>query len=181
PDPQAARREELAPDRRLWLENPEGLRAFFYIELDNGTMTPDRYRQKLAKYEALAASDHPAREYGLLCAAYGIEPRPLAKHPFRVLTIATDTKERRADERRRNDLLMQAVRLRSFKRFLFTTLHEAVAPGAFFGPHWLRGKEYAPIADQLALWDGPDRGQRERQEYVDAAIERMERQGLLGE
>ncbi len=126
------------PDAFFCLQDQAGVFSFFFLEFDNNTATPEKYREKLAGYRAF----HQQRRFPALLAHYEQNYR-LGLHfteraGFRVLTVTPD-------DHRRNRLFLDARKLKSYKLLLFASLPDITEDSALSSV-WLRGKEYDPIA-----------------------------------
>ncbi len=130
------------PDGFFCLKESNDTHSFYFLEYDNNSSPPDRFRKKLMGYLAYAAQERfaPLLDYYQSKYALTLPDTVTAKTPFRVLTV-TPT------ERRRDTLFLDALVLRSFKRFLFASMTDII-PSNALSPVWLRGKEYTPIAEQ---------------------------------
>ncbi len=131
------------PDGFFCLKDSTDTHTFYFVEYDNNSSPPDRFRKKLMGYLAVASQHRfpPIRDYYAKKYALAL-PSPDTnqdKAPFRVLTV-TPT------ERRRDTLFLDALVLRSFKRFLFASMTDII-PDKPLTPVWLRGKEYTQIAE----------------------------------
>lgn len=123
---QARRRTvSLIPDGYCVLQVPQG-RACFFLELDRGTMTRARFRDKVLAYQAYIASGQYEKRYGT--------------RSLRVLTVTSGPK-------RLENLKEEAEQARGGRVFWFTTT-ERISPGTVLSkPIW----NLAEQADLVAL------------------------------
>lgn len=124
--PQGRRRSvSLIPDGYCVLQVPQG-RACFFLELDRGTMTRARFRDKVLAYQAYIASGQYEKRYGT--------------RSLRVLTVTSGPK-------RLENLKEEAEQARGGRVFWFTTT-ERISPGTVLSkPIW----NLAEQADLVAL------------------------------
>lgn len=125
---------------------PSGAHFFYFLELDNNTATAAKFRQKLYGYMAYKNQgrffDLAERYNG----KYYLGLQNARRAAFRVVTITPNQK-------RRDDLFLDSLHVRDendkagFKVFHYASLTDILERGALAGVY-LRGKEYAPIADE---------------------------------
>jgi hypothetical protein len=150
PDPQTQTKTQklhFNPDAFFGLKHqPTGAHFFYFLELDNNTATAAKFRQKLYGYMAYQEqrrfSDLLERYNG----KYLLGLREPKRAGFRVVTITPHRK-------RRDDLFLDSLTVRDehekarFKMFLYASLADVLDKGGL-SPVCLRGKDYAPIAEQ---------------------------------
>lgn len=122
----------IRPDRVMALKIKEVPETFF-LELDRGTMTLERFRTKIRGYRHYYYSKGFYKRYG-------DARQPFEKYGYRVLTITTS-------KLRRNNLLNQALKEKSYYMCWFTTLEEATNNP--LNKVWMRGKEYKEVLEIL--------------------------------
>jgi len=112
----------------------------FFLEFDNNTAQALKFRKKLEVYQAY----NRQRKFPELLQRYAKKYLLPISNPeragFRVLTVAPD-------ERRRDQLLLEAVKLKAFKMFWFASLTD-IKPQTILSPIWLRGKEFDSISQE---------------------------------
>lgn len=91
----------------------------YFLEVDRGTMTLSRFKRKLRGYREYCSKGNFRSKYKV--------------NDFRVLTTAPS-------ERRRNNLLEQAIKVGGSIRVFFAVYDEVIDNP--FGAVWIRGKEY---------------------------------------
>lgn len=113
--PQGRRRTvSLIPDGYCVLQVPQG-RACFFLELDRGTMTRSRFRDKVRAYQAYIASGQYEKRYGT--------------RSLRVLTVTSGPK-------RLENLKEEAEQAGGGRVFWFTTGDLVTAEGVLTEPVW---------------------------------------------
>lgn len=135
------------PDAFFALKHqPSGAHYFYFLELDNNTATAAKFRHKLYGYMAYQQQ----RRFAALLKRYNdkylLGLRETERAGFRVATVTPHRK-------RRDDLFLDSLTVRDeqhkarYKMFLYASLADVLEQGAL-APVFLRGKEYAPIAEQ---------------------------------
>lgn len=104
----------LIPDGYGVLKVPQG-RACFFLELDRGTMTNARFRDKVLAYKAYIASGQYEKRYGT--------------RSLRVLTVTSGPK-------RLENLKEAAEKVQGGRVFWFTTLEQVTAPHVLSALIW---------------------------------------------
>jgi len=122
----------IRPDRFMGLRI-NGEPQYYFVEIDRGTMTLKRIRRKLRGYRAYYFS-------GGFVKKYGQEGDIIADYHFRVL-VTTITEERR------NNLVEQAIAIKSLEMVWFAVFDEFVSDP--LGNVWVRGAEYQKILKQI--------------------------------
>jgi len=113
--PKGRRRSvSLIPDGYCVLQVPQG-RACFFLELDRGTMTRSRFRDKVLAYQAYIASGQYEKRYGT--------------RSLRVLTVTSGP-------RRLENLREEAEQARGGRVFWFTTLEHIAPETVLSKPIW---------------------------------------------
>jgi len=113
--PNRRRREvSLIPDGYFVLHVPQG-RACFFLEMDRGTMTRGRFRDKVLAYQAYIASGQYEKRYGT--------------RSLRVLTVTSGPK-------RLENLRKEAEEVKGGRVFWFTTTERVSVEGVFSNPIW---------------------------------------------
>ena len=113
--PNRRRREvSLIPDGYFVLRAPQG-RACFFLEMDRGTMTRGRFRDKVLAYQAYIASGQYEKRYGT--------------RSLRVLTVTSGPK-------RLENLKAEAEETRGGRVFWFTTSEQISAATVLSGVSW---------------------------------------------
>lgn len=125
---------------------PSGASVFYFLEYDNNTASVSKYRQKLYGYMTY----HQQKFFDKLITRYNdkhlLGLRNLDNAGFRVLTVTPQNP-------RRDDLFLDSLNVRDegnkarYKMFLYASLADILERGAL-APVCLRGKEYAPIAEE---------------------------------
>lgn len=114
--PQGRRRTvSLIPDGYGVLEVPQG-RACFFLELDRGTMTRSRFRDKVLAYQAYIASGQYEKRYGT--------------RSLRVLTVTSGPK-------RLENLREEAEQAKGGRVFWFTTSDQVTQERVLTYPIWM--------------------------------------------
>lgn len=114
--PQGRKRTvSLIPDGYCVLQVPQG-RACFFLELDRGTMTRARFRDKVLAYQAYIASGQYERRYGT--------------RSLRVLTVTSGPK-------RLENLREEAEQVGGGRVFWFTTSEQITQEGVLTEPVWI--------------------------------------------
>src|SRR5690606_14378157 len=113
--PNRRRREvSLIPDGYFVLQVPQG-RACFFLEMDRGTMTRGRFRDKVLAYQAYITSGQYEKRYGT--------------RSLRVLTVTTGPK-------RLENLKAEAEEARGGRVFWFTTIDQVMTETIIDKPIW---------------------------------------------
>ena len=113
--PNRRRREvSLIPDGYFVLKVPQG-RACFFLEMDRGTMTRGRFRDKVLAYQAYIASGQYEKRYGT--------------RSLRVLTVTSEPK-------RLENLKTEAEEARGGRVFWFTTSDLVADKTVLMGAIW---------------------------------------------
>jgi len=113
--PNRRRREvSLIPDGYFVLRAPQG-RACFFLEMDRGTMTRGRFRDKVLAYQAYITSGQYEKRYGT--------------RSLRVLTVTTGPK-------RLENLKAEAEEARGGRVFWFTTIDQVMTETIIDKPIW---------------------------------------------
>jgi hypothetical protein len=113
--PNRRRREvSLIPDGYFVLKVPQG-RACFFLEMDRGTMTRGRFRDKVLAYQAYIASGQYEKRYGT--------------RSLRVLTVTSGLK-------RLENLKAEAEEVKGGRVFWFTTGDQVSVESVFSDPIW---------------------------------------------
>ncbi|POZ49799.1 hypothetical protein AADEFJLK_04414 [Methylovulum psychrotolerans] len=150
PDPETGAKTQklhFNPDAFFALRHRQSnAHLFYFLEFDNNTATAAKFRQKLFGYMAY----HQQGRFDDLIARYNgkylLGLRDTARAGFRVLTITPQN-------RRRDDLFLDSLNVRDeshkarYKMFLYAGLTDVNERGALSAAY-LRGKEYAPIAEE---------------------------------
>jgi hypothetical protein len=113
----------LIPDGYFALQTPKGI-AHIFLELDRGTTTSKRFRQKIVAYQTYHQTGGYERRYG-------------AKN-YRVMTVTTS-------EKRLQTLKAATEDVNGRDRFWFTTLQAVTEQSVFFVPIWF-------VAGRKELW-----------------------------
>ena len=131
---------------------PTGIHYFYFLELDNNTATAAKFRQKLYGYMAYQQQRRFADLLERYNGKYMLGLRDIQRAGFRVITTTPHHK-------RRDDLFLDSLTVRDenqkarFKMFLYASLADVVRQGAL-APVYLRGKDYAPIAEHQKTLPG---------------------------
>jgi hypothetical protein len=150
PDPETGAKTQklhFNPDAFFALRHKQsGAHLFYFLEFDNNTATAAKFRQKLFGYMAY----HQQGRFDDLIARYNdkylLGLRDITRAGFRVLTVTPQN-------RRRDDLFLDSLTVRDeshkarYKMFLYVGLTDINERGALSAVY-LRGKEYAPIAEE---------------------------------
>jgi len=160
----------IRPDGFFGLRNAEGLNAFFFLEYDRSTRVhAGPIERKMLGYKTFAESGQWEDVLDGRKARYGFTVnRP--RMGFRVLFV-TD------GELRRDFLLRCALKVKGYKVF-HIALETDLTPERFFAPVWLRGKEFSPVAEELAGLP-KTASARERAAVIREGIARMPRVSLV--
>ena len=127
------------PDAFFALAHPRGY-DFFFLEFDNNTASLPKYRKKLEGYQAYYAQKKFSKVLELYARRYALPIANFDRAPFRVLTITPDP-------RRRDALLLEAIKIKSYKMLLFASLDELTAE-TILDAVWHRGKEFGQIEQE---------------------------------
>jgi hypothetical protein len=131
PNPKSQEKREfipIRPDRFFGLKVKDNCQ-YFFLELDRGTMRLSEFQRKLRGYKAYYFS-------GGFLKKYGKKDQEIKDLPFRVLIVAPT-------EKRRNNLIEQALLIGSNLMMWFTTFDKAEKD--FLGKIWLRGRDYKEV------------------------------------
>lgn len=128
------------PDAVFALQTPDGFIDFYFFEYDNNTEHLPKYKRKLEGYQEYARQGRFRAHLETFIRQYDLPIEDTSKAPFLVLTMTPDSK-------RRDALFMLSLKLKSYKRFLFASLDD-ISPETILGQVWMRGKEFAPYADE---------------------------------
>lgn len=180
------RRERVIPDAgylaAVQTNNVRELLPVMFLELENGTHSVAKIRQKLKRYQRWA--EQSAGEYlRQLYAPYGESQ----KRSFRVLFVAHDKHGNVSDERRLLDLLVQTLQLpRALRNAIWLTTAEALAtsrndPQSNDPQIWYRARDLSQVAADLRRVEGDTveaqlRGQRR---LIAARLPELHRHGLF--
>lgn len=129
------------PDGFFSLQDRDGFYTFYFIEYDNNSSSPEKFRKKLMGYLAYAEQKRFPQLLDYYKTKYALPIHHTDKAGFRVLTITPN-------ERRRDALFLDSLTLRSFTRFLFASITDTI-PDKTLTAVWMRGKEYPVVAEQL--------------------------------
>jgi hypothetical protein len=150
PDPETGAKTgklHFNPDAFFALKHRDsGAHYFYFLELDNNTATAAKFRQKLYGYMAYQRQGRFSALLDRYNGKYILGLRNAERAGFRVVTITPDRK-------RQDDLFLDSLHVRDeddkarFKMFLYASLADVSQKGAL-SPAYLRGKEYAPIAER---------------------------------
>jgi hypothetical protein len=173
-----SQRIPVRPDAFFGLENPEGLKAFFFVEMDNGTMPSSRFKEKLRGYLEYSRLGKFAGLVIQYQERYAFSLRTGQRPGFRVLVVARDRERGRHAGRR--DLLFQvALELQDVRTFWFTDYPSVASPETILGPVWIRGQECGEAARAAgALPSGASPEARAR--VLSERIAAMPRRSILG-
>jgi len=114
---------------------------FFFFEFDNNTAPAPKCRKKLEGYIEYRKQKNFPQLLSHYVQKYKLPIQNTERASFRVLTITPDQK-------RRDNFLLQAINLKSYKMFLFSALTD-ITPEKILSPVWVRGKEFSPYAQEL--------------------------------
>jgi hypothetical protein len=157
------------PDAFFALRHDRGF-DFFFLEFDNNTASLPKYRKKLEGYLAYNTQRKFSKVLELYARRYALPITNFERAPFRVLTIAPDA-------RRRDILLLEAVKLKSYKMLWFAALDE-LTPETILTESWLRGKEFDEIEEQRRRL-APELAPYLKMQWLTEKINEMPRVALL--
>jgi hypothetical protein len=161
------------PDAFFCLQNPNRSYSFFFLEYDNNTSTTERFRQKLFAYLAYRNQKKFPPLLERYKQKYQLPLTTTDKAGFRVLILTPD-------EKRRNTLYLDSLKLKSFTMLLYASLKD-LTPQTILStknPAWMRGKEYTPIAaKEKAL--APDIAPEVKSRWLQEQLSKMPRVSLI--
>lgn len=163
------------PDAFFCLTHQNNGYFFFFLEYDNNTQSVERFRDKLFAYLAYRNQKKFPPLLERYKNKYQLPITPTDKAGFRVLILTPD-------ERRRNTLFLDSLKLKSYTMLLYASLQDLTPETILFTktPVWLRGKEYTPIAEQEKKLP-PDLDPATKVRWLDNQLSRMQRISLLGD
>jgi hypothetical protein len=128
------------PDAFFCYQAPDGTAGFYFLEYDNNTEAPERFRKKLGSYLVYR---HRKRFPALLtrtAARYqlAIPPALIERAQFKVLITTPDTDRR--------DALVRVANSLEDAHIFFCTAMSEITPASVLSPIWLRASDYEPIA-----------------------------------